>query len=247
MSEQESIISLDSLCFRWPSDERNVIDIPFMAVKSGERLFIKGESGSGKTTLLSIIGGIHQANEGNVHVLGKNLSGMKDSQRDHFRSDHIGFIFQLFNLIPYLSVLDNIVLPCKFSKLRKSRALERSSSLQEEALRLLSHLQLDAPDMIQKPVNELSVGQQQRVAAARALIGSPELVIADEPTSALDADVRERFITLLLDECQLSGATLVFVSHDQQLEGLFDRSIHLSELNKASALNHREGVKVVPR
>lgn len=236
MPQKDSVISIESLRFRWPSGQQNVIDIPSMEVERGERLFIKGESGSGKTTLLSLIGGIHQANEGEVTVLEQNLTAMKASQRDHFRADHIGFIFQLFNLVPYLSVIENIVLPCRFSKLRAERALRQSTSFAEEALRLLAHLQLDRPDVIQKPVVELSVGQQQRVAAARALIGSPELIIADEPTSALDADIRERFIELLHKECQLGGSSLVFVSHDSQLEPLFDRTLYLNELNQASTL-----------
>jgi len=210
------------------------MDIPELAISSGERVFIKGESGSGKTTLLGLIGGINLPDQGHIEILGKNISQLKQSQRDRFRADHIGFIFQLFNLIPYLSVIENITLACKFSKQRTKRALMKSASLEEEAHRLLSHLQLDDNNLLSKPVSALSVGQQQRVAAARALIGSPELIIADEPTSALDADTREHFLQLLLRECEHSGSTVLFVSHDSALENVFDRSIELRDVNRAS-------------
>ena len=145
----------------------------------------------------------------------------------------------MFNLIPYLSVIENITLACKFSPVRNRRALEKSSTLEEEALRLLSHLQLKDPDLVRKPVLELSVGQQQRVATARALIGAPELLIADEPTSALDADSRDRFLELLLRECENSQTTVLFVSHDGSLETNFDRALDLRAINHASVPHHQ--------
>jgi putative ABC transport system ATP-binding protein len=227
------LLSVENLRFRWPSGQRDVISIPELSIHKGERVFIKGKSGSGKTTLMSLIGGINQPNSGRITILGKDFGQLTQSQRDQFRADHIGFIFQLFNLIPYLSVIENITLACRFSKRRKAKALSKSPTLEDEAFRLLSHLQFGDRSLLHKPVSELSVGQQQRVAAARALIGAPELIIADEPTSALDADTREHFLNLLLTECEHSGSTILFVSHDQALEDAFDRCIHLNQLNQS--------------
>lgn len=228
-------LSVENLRFRWPSGQQDVVDIPEFSIQKGERLFIRGESGSGKTTLLSLLGGINLPDAGLIKLLGTDIAQLKQSRRDQFRADHIGFIFQLFNLIPYLSVIENITLACEFSSRRKAKALLKSNTLEDEAYRLLSYLQLQDRSLLRKPVSDLSVGQQQRVAAARALIGSPELIIADEPTSALDADTREHFLSLLLSECKHSGSTILFVSHDSSLESKFDRSIHLSKLNRADA------------
>ena len=226
------LLHIENLRFSWPLGQLDVVNIPELSIYKGERVFIKGESGSGKTTLLSLIGGINLPNSGRINILGTDIGQLKQSRRDQFRADHIGFIFQLFNLIPYLSVIENITLACAFSSRRKANALKKSKTLEDEAYRLLSHLQLQDRRILTKKVSDLSVGQQQRVAAARALIGSPELIIADEPTSALDEDTREHFLSLLLSECELSGSTVLFVSHDQTLEKYFDRHIHLSKLNK---------------
>lgn len=168
---------------------------------------------------------------GSITVLGQLLSTLSAARRDTFRAEHIGFIFQMFNLIPYLSVVDNVLLPCRFSNRRKHNIETRSSSLKDEAMRLLDHLDLHE-EILQRPVTELSVGQQQRVAAARALIGGPELVIADEPTSSLDADRRAGFLQLLLQECAEQNTTLIFVSHDSSLEPFFDRGIRLGDINR---------------
>lgn len=237
---RESILRIQDLQFRWPSGQQDVLNIERLTIERGEKVFLEGQSGSGKTTLLGLVGGINVANRGEVELLGKNLSKLKQGQRDQFRADHIGFIFQLFNLIPYLSVTENITLACKFSKARAQRARLKSGSLEAEARRLLSHLNLDIDAIIDQPVRELSVGQQQRVAAARALIGAPELVIADEPTSALDADAREHFLQLMLRECESSGSTVLFVSHDRSLQAGFDRSVALAEINRATGVQGRD-------
>ena len=197
-------------------------------------LFIMGPSGSGKSTLLGLLTGILVPQQGEVKILGQTLSQLSGTARDRFRADNIGYIFQMFNLIPYLSVVENVILPCQFSPARRKRTGPPPSSPGQEALRLLAHLNLNEPGLLHKPVVDLSVGQQQRVAAARALIGRPNLVIADEPTSSLDLEHRESFLRLLFDECQRSGATLVFVSHDTGLASLFDRVIELKTINKAT-------------
>jgi putative ABC transport system ATP-binding protein len=226
------VIDVRDLEFRWQADASPVLSIDSLQVASGECLFIKGPSGSGKSTLLSLLSGVTTANTGTVRVMDQPMEQLGSVQRDHFRADHIGYIFQMFNLIPYLSVVDNVVLPCRFSARRRTQALARGNSLEAEAKRLLHHLDMDHPELHRRAVTTLSVGQQQRVAAARALMGSPELLIADEPTSSLDADRRESFIRLLFDECREVGATLIFVSHDASLEHLFDRSINLAAINR---------------
>ncbi|PVV27828.1 MAG: methionine ABC transporter ATP-binding protein [gamma proteobacterium symbiont of Ctena orbiculata] len=204
-----------------------------LEVARGERIFIRGASGSGKSPLLALLAGVNLPTGGDVAILGETINRLSSARRDHYRSDHIGFIFQLFNLIPYLSVLDNVTLPCRFSRLRKEKATASGNSLQDEALRLLAHLDMADEDLVDRPVTELSVGQQQRVATARALIGAPGIIIADEPTSALDSDMRQAFLRLLFQECEETGSTLLFVSHDRQLETLFERHITLDEVNRA--------------
>ena len=206
-----------------------VIDIEALRIAHGERVFLRGPSGSGKSTLLSLLAGVVTPREGTVQVLGRNLGALSGAERDRFRADHIGFIFQMFNLIPYLSVVENVALPCGFSRATQARAGGRD--VDAEAVRLLEHLDMGGADLLRRQVTDLSVGQQQRVAAARALIGAPELVIADEPTSALDADRRKAFIDLLFRECERERSALIFVSHDASLAPLFDRTLEFSQIN----------------
>ncbi|MDU7556553.1 MULTISPECIES: ABC transporter ATP-binding protein [unclassified Pseudomonas] len=229
----QALIELNDLSFSWPG-QPVLLDIPAFRLEPGETLFLKGPSGSGKTTLLGLLGGVQKASQGTIRLLGQELSELGSGARDRFRVDHTGYIFQQFNLLPFLSVRENVELPCHFSKLRASRAAQRHGSVVKAAQTLLAHLGLKDPALLERRADSLSIGQQQRVAAARALIGQPELVIADEPTSALDADAREAFIQLLFAECREAGASLLFVSHDQSLATLFDRNLSLSELNRAA-------------
>lgn len=225
-------IEIADLRFGYASDA-DVISIPEFRIGDGERVFLFGPSGSGKTTLLSLIGGVLVPRQGTVTVLNQALSASGGAERDRFRADHIGFIFQQFNLLPYLSVVENVCLPCKYSSRRLKRAQESDGSAQQAAARLLDALGIDA-DLRSRAATQLSVGQQQRIAVARALIGRPELIIADEPTSALDADRRREFVELLLSESARSGSAVVFVSHDRSLSTYFDRSIDLPAINAAS-------------
>ncbi|WP_271410483.1 ABC transporter ATP-binding protein [Pseudomonas sp. Q1-7] len=230
----QTLIELQGLGFAWPG-HGELLDIPAFSLKRGESLFLKGPSGSGKTTLLGLLGGVQQPGRGTIRLLGQDLATLSASARDHFRVDHTGYIFQQFNLLPFLSVRENVELPCRFSRLRAARARQRHGSVDAAAATLLRHLGLKE-ELLQRRADALSIGQQQRVAAARALIGQPELVIADEPTSALDFDAREAFLHLLFAECRDAGASLLFVSHDQSLAPLFDRSLSLAELNRAARI-----------
>lgn len=226
-------IRLTDVRFRWRPGAPLVLDIPEFEMPAGARVFLAGPSGSGKTTLLNVIGGVAAPEAGAVTVLGTEFGEISGRRRDAFRADHVGFVFQMFNLVPYLSLVDNVVLPCRFSARRRQRAEARSGDVAAEARRLLEHMRLDAATLADRSVAELSVGQQQRAAAARALIGRPELVIADEPTSAVDAEARDAFLALLFEEVEASGASLLFVSHDRSLAPRFDRALSLGELNRA--------------
>jgi len=228
--EDAKVVSVNGLRFAWNPGETPVLDIDTFDINRGERVFLRGASGSGKTTLLSLLGGVVMPDAGSVHVVGQQLEKLSRGERDRFRADSIGFIFQMFNLVPYLSLVQNVSLPCRFSSVRRERATTKLS-LEDESIRLLDQLGLER-DLVHRPASDLSVGQQQRVAAARALLGSPPLLIADEPTSALDTDTREKFINLLFDECRNTGSTVLFVSHDQSLASLFDRSVDLADINR---------------
>lgn len=228
----EPVVAIRKLRFGWPGHQP-VIDIPEFSLAAGERVFLAGPSGSGKSTLLGLIGGVLVPDAGELSVLGAALPALGTAERDRRRSDYVGFIFQQFNLLPYLSVIDNVALTCRFSARRQRRALGKSPTVEAEAERLLAHLGI-VPELLSRRVTELSIGQQQRVAAARALLGAPELLIADEPTSALDHDMRSRFINLLLSECEAAGSAVLFVSHDVSLGPMFDRQVSLGDINRAS-------------
>lgn len=208
----------------------NVLDIPALHVARGERVFLHGPSGSGKTTLLGLIAGVLAPSAGRVQVLGQDLGALGSADRDRYRAAHVGYVFQMFNLIPYLSVRENIALPVRLSAPRRARL--GAADVDSEVMRLAAGLEID--NLLDAAVTQLSVGQQQRVAVARALIGAPELIVCDEPTSALDADRRERFLELLFASVARVGSTLVFVSHDLGLAERFGRTLSLGQLNRAS-------------
>lgn len=225
------LLSIRDLCFSWQPGKL-LLDLPLLDLGTGESLFLRGPSGSGKSTLLNLVGGVLRAQSGSIRLLDQALEALGSAERDRLRADHIGFVFQQFNLLPYLDAVDNVTLSCAFSRRRAERV---GGDPHKQARLLLERLQLDVERLSGRPAAELSVGQQQRVAAARALIGAPELVIADEPTSALDADSRDGFLSLLFDECRRAGAALLFVSHDRSLESRFDRTVDLVEINRARA------------
>ena len=220
-------VALADITFGY-GDGAPVLDLPALEIARGERVFLHGPSGSGKTTLLGLVAGVLTPRRGQVTVLGEPLHTMSGAARDRFRAAHLGYVFQMFNLIPYLSVRENITLPCRLSAARRARAGDPAAA----AARLAEALEI-AP-LLARPVTELSVGQQQRVAVARALIGAPDLVVCDEPTSALDTDRRDRFLALLFAQVAAAGSALLFVSHDLGLAARFDRTLALGALNRAA-------------
>jgi putative ABC transport system ATP-binding protein len=205
-----------------------LLQIDELRIDEGERVFLYGPSGSGKTTLLGIVAGVLRAAAGEVRVLGKDMRRMSPSARDRHRGSEMGYIFQSFNLIPYLSVRENIALPCHLHARRMKRII--AATLDGEVSRIARRL--DLGDLLHKPVTKLSTGQQQRVAIARAVIGAPRLVIADEPTSSLDRDRQEGFLRLLIEVCDEARSTLMFVSHDSSLMSRFERHISVPEINQ---------------
>ena len=223
------MIDLAHLQFRWPGAAAPVLDIAALHIADGAAVFLHGPSGCGKSTLLALMAGVLVAGRGQVMLQGSDWAAMPAARRDALRADRIGLIFQQFNLLPYLSVLDNVLLPARFSRARAQRC---EGGPVAAAQRLLGQVGLDAA-LWPRRADRLSVGQQQRVAAARAMLGAPPLVIADEPTSALDAARRDDFMALLLAQCRASGSTLVFVSHDERLAAAFDERLSLPVLNRA--------------
>ena len=224
-SQLESVLAVKNLSFAWPSSSFQ-IGITDLNVKSDEHWLLEGPSGSGKSTLLQLLGGVLLPQRGEVQILGQSWAALTAAQRDLRRADHVGFIFQQFNLVPYLSALENTLLPCRFSPARQ-KAAESSGGLKDEARRLLAALGLGAKEIQLRRAARLSVGQQQRVAAARALIGRPSLVLADEPTSALDANNRAAFLELLFSEARSAKTAIVLVSHDTSLRPHFERHLTL--------------------
>ncbi len=229
MQSASAVINITACRFRYPDAERPCIDIDAFRMERGEHLFVRGRSGSGKSTFLNLLCGILTPDEGNISVLGTNFTALSAARKDRFRADHFGIVFQQFNLLPHLNVERNITLACDFSARKRAAAAPVEKSVRT----LLRRLDLDDA-LLHMPASELSVGQQQRVAVARALIGAPEILVADEPTSALDAEARDDFLTLLFDEARRHGTTVLFVSHDPALASYFTRSVDFAVLNGAA-------------
>ncbi|RPE71263.1 putative ABC transport system ATP-binding protein [Pacificibacter maritimus] len=225
MPQTSPILTLKDVQYRWSGRAAFDLRIRALNLQPAETVLVLGESGSGKSTLLSLICGTILAQSGQVICAGQDIAALSASQRDKFRADHIGLIFQQFNLLPFASVQDNIALPLQFAKQRR----ERVGDMTAEAKRLCQDLGL--PDeVLTARAGTLSVGQQQRVAAARALIGTPPLIIADEPTSALDAASQSTFLDLLFAQSQAHETTVMMVSHDARLSNQFDRVLHMSDI-----------------
>lgn len=229
MSVDTSVLELYDVRYRWPGRASFALDVPDLRLGANETVLLLGQSGSGKSTLLSLICGTIAPNSGRVFVNGVDLADLSKGQRDRFRGEQIGLIFQQFNLLPFATVMDNILLPLRFAPKRKARVAEPEGAAQT----LCRELGLP-DDVLTHRAGTLSVGQQQRVAAARALIGTPPLIIADEPTSALDASTQSAFLELLFRQTRASGSTLLMVSHDARLADHFDRVVQMADIIKTN-------------
>lgn len=227
MPEHSSILDLKDVGYRWPGRASFGLTIPQFTLAPAETVLLLGESGSGKSTLLSLICGTITADAGRVRVAGTDIAALSAGKRDRFRAEHIGLIFQQFNLLPFARVIDNILLPLRFAPQRRARV----PAPQEDAQNLCADLGLPA-ELINAKAGTLSVGQQQRVAAARALIGAPPLIVADEPTSSLDAATQATFLHLLFTQARAHGTTLLMVSHDARLAEHFDRVVQMSDITQ---------------
>ena len=221
----DSIVKIESLRFQWSKNNNFKIFVPKLEVGRGKKVLFLGESGSGKTTLLSLICGFLEPISGSILINDKIISDLTSTNKDAYRSDNIGIIFQQFNLLPYANVIDNIILPLYFSKQRSKKVENKINA----AMTLCDQLRLPESILNQKASN-LSVGQQQRVAVARALIGSPSIIVADEPTSSLDTEAQELFLDLMFDQISKNSSTLLMVSHDKSLTNYFDQVIDINEI-----------------
>lgn len=217
-------IGIDHLRFSYPEAPQAHLQIDHWSVTAGTRVFLRGASGTGKSTLLHLLAGLRLPDSGAVRINSEDITRLSTAQRDRFRAQHIGIIYQQFNLIPYLSVLDNVLLAPALAKKLAPDSRQRATDLLQ-ALNL-------SPDLFTQPAEQLSIGQQQRVAIARALINRPTLLLADEPTSALDQDNRDAFLQQLLAICAQEHTTLLFVSHDATLAQYFDQTLTLEQLNQ---------------
>jgi len=225
MVSTPAILELRDVRYRWPGQNAFGLHVPELNLAPAETVLLLGESGSGKSTLLSLICGTIIAQAGRVCVAGDDIAALSAGKRDRFRAEQIGLIFQQFNLLPFASVRDNIMLPLQFAPQRRKRVADANLEVE----RLCRALGL--PEGVASArAGALSVGQQQRVAAARALIGTPPLIIADEPTSSLDAASQSTFLELLFDQSRAHGTTLLMVSHDARLAGQFDRVIEMADI-----------------
>ena len=218
-------LEINNLLFTYPEQPNvPILDIEHWTVNTGESVFIHGPSGTGKSTLLNLLGGLLLPRTGSISIDGQQLELMSENKRNQFRANHIGFVFQQFNLIPYLTPLENIELSARFGK------HQAKGEVRNQAKALLTDLSLNSHTW-DKPSDKLSVGQQQRVAIARALINKPSLLIADEPTSSLDDDNKDGFMKLLSSISKSRNLALIFVSHDKSLAKYFDRVEALDQFN----------------
>jgi putative ABC transport system ATP-binding protein len=224
---QETVVKIDSCAFKY-GEGAFTLAVPHFEVKRGETVFLYGPSGSGKTTFLGLLTLVLKWQSGRMELFGKSTQEMNNAERDRLRGARIGYVFQMFNLVPYLTARENILLSCHLNESRRNhRSLEQ---LEQECRSLGSALEIEK--WLDQPASRLSVGQQQRVAAARAFIGQPGLIIADEPTSALDSDAKNAFLELLLSEAQKANSALIMVSHDRDLANHFSRSVSIKEITR---------------
>lgn len=214
-------VQIADLGFRYSNAGPPILSINAWEVGRHERVFLYGESGSGKSTLLNLIAGLQVPQVGSLKVHGTELADLSVRQRDRFRAKHVGVVFQQFNLIPYLSVADNVLLAAHFGDGAQQSGRDRTTELLDA---------VNLPTLGDRRADQLSIGQQQRVAIVRALINSPELLLVDEPTSALDTVNRDAFLDLLFNVVETAGSAMVFVSHDPSIAERFENRTAIGDL-----------------
>jgi putative ABC transport system ATP-binding protein len=201
-----------------------VLDVERFEVAAGEQLALMGPSGCGKTTLLHAIAGILKPDAGSIRIAGVEITGLPEASRDRFRARHLGYVFQTFNLLPAFTALENVLLGMAFASGRVDRS---------RAVRLLERVGL-ARRVTHRPA-QMSVGEQQRVAVARALANRPQLLLADEPTANVDVRHQQQIIDLIRETCREEDVALVLVTHAPQVAEQFSRIERLETLNRAVA------------
>ena len=203
-------------------EAHTVLDVPEFILEAGQEVALRGASGTGKTTFLNCIAGILRPDQGDIELAGQNIAIASEGQRDQLRAQHIGYIFQTFNLLQGYTCLENVLLGMSFSGQANTQA----------AAAILKRVGLS--DRMDYQPSELSVGQQQRVAVARALANRPQLVLADEPTGNLDPQNAREALQLIREVCRENQAALLLVSHDQAVLDQFEDSLDLAEINQAA-------------
>lgn len=218
-------IEIESLTFQYPRSEFR-LRIPSLRISNGERVAVTGASGCGKTTLLNLVAGIATADEGSVCVGETSVSDLSDADRRAFRLTRMGFVFQDFELLEYLSVFENVLLPYRISD-----ALTLDEQVRARASILLERVGMAAAAA--RNVSQLSQGERQRVAICRAMLPGPTVVLADEATGNLDPKSKTKILDLIFEEAAAEGATLLAVTHDHGLLPNFDRTLDFAALNEA--------------
>ena len=222
-------LQIEDLKFGYTGSGGFHLRVPLLTLKAGTTCLLLGPSGSGKSTFLSLLAGVLTPERGRIALAGQDMSQLSGARMDKFRGTHIGFIYQTLNLIPWLSVRENIALGLAFAPQRRARL---KASLRDTIADFMTQLDLDAGALGEQPAGLLSLGQQQCVAAARALVGAPDLVLADEPSSALDDVNTEKFFDLLIAGLDRQRQVLLVVSHDARLAPRFDCVIKMEDLAK---------------
>ena len=219
-----NLISIKNLKYKIGQNINFNLNIKNFKLNKSDSILIYGESGLGKSTFLNLLSGTISPQKGNIDILGTNISNTSSSIKDKIRGDHFGIVFQTFNLLPYVSVKNNILLGKAYSSIKQSK------SNNDEIKELMDKLSLNYEDLINRKAYELSIGQQQRVAVARALIGKPEIILADEPTSALDKSNQKEFINLLFKSIDENEQGLIMVSHEHKLSNKFKKVKNITEI-----------------
>ena len=212
------LIDIKNLKYSFNKTSKFQLNIKKFILKKSDSIHIYGDSGAGKSTFLNLLSGTVNPQEGIINILGNDITKASSFKKDKIRGDHFGIVFQTFNLLPYLTVKNNILLGKAYSN-RKQSLFNNDNN--DEIKMIMDKLSLSYNELINRKAFELSIGQQQRVAVARALIGRPEIILADEPTSALDKNNQKEFIDLLFKSLNENEQGLIMVSHDKKLSNKF--------------------------